>query len=535
MLATMPRFLLRPAVLLLCVLSLAGPVSAQSGDTALRQSIAAAVARDAALKQFYEQRGYSSLWMGGSSKEKRRTRDFLKALEASGEHGLPTSRYAPDRLEKLSKSARTVQERAAAEFALSRAFVDYAQDVQSGVLEPRRVNSEIDRSAPRRGTVQTLVAFSKSSPAGFLKALPPQSKEYDGLLDAKKDLEKRLGAGGWGSTVPGKSYKIGQSSQHVVTLRRRLAAMGYGKTGNSPAFDESLQLAVAKFQRDHGLAPDGVAGPGTLGEINRSAAERLQQVIVAMERERWMNLPRGKRHIWVNIPEFTAKIIDNGRVTFATRSVVGQNRSTHRTPEFSDVMEYMVINPTWNVPYSIATKEYLPMLKKNPNAVSHLQLLDQSGNRVSRGAVNFAAYSESNFPFRLKEPPSEGNALGLVKFIFPNRHNIYLHDTPQKSLFARGSRAYSHGCIRLADPLDFAYTLLSKQTSNPKGVFKSYLSAGRESVLQLKTPVPVHLVYRTAVIGDDGDVNFRPDVYGRDAQIFNALAKAGVSLRAIGG
>lgn len=529
----------RPAILrtllaCLTVFFFSGAVFAQSGDAGLRQSIATAVARDSALKQFYAQRNYEPLWMGGSSKERRRQRDFLKALKASGNHGLPTSAYDIAGLQNLT-SAKTVADKTRAELALTRAFADYAQDIQSGILTPSRVSKEIDRAAPRRGTVQTLVAFSKSSPSAFLKALPPQSKSYEALLKEKTRLEKVVGAGGWGPKVSGKKYQLGQSSQQIAVMRVRLKAMGYGKGGKSPAFDAELQQALARFQRDHGLLPDGVAGAGTLAELNRSAQERLSQVVVALERERWMNFPRGKRHIWVNIPDYTAKIIDNGRETFVTRSVVGQNKSTHRTPEFSDVMEFMVVNPTWNVPHSITTKEYLPMLQKNPNAVSHLQLLDSNGNRVSRGSVNFASYSASNFPYRLKEPPSQGNALGLVKFMFPNRHNIYLHDTPQKSLFARGQRAYSHGCIRLGDPFDFAYALLAKQTSNPKGAFKSYLDTGRETTVSLKSPVPVHIVYQSAFVDGDGEIQFRKDVYGRDAQVFKALSKAGVSLRAIGG
>ncbi|MEV8467860.1 L,D-transpeptidase family protein [Fluviibacterium sp. DFM31] len=526
--------ILRPFWAFLSVLLLTGAAFAQSGDQALRQAIASSVARDATLQQFYAQRNYQPMWMSGSAKDKRRQRDFLKALKQSGDHGLPTGAYNIAGLSQMA-GAKTVADKAKAEIAFSKTFSAYAQDIQSGILTPSRVSKEIDRAAPRRGAVQTLVAFSKSSPSGFLKALPPQRASYKALMEEKTRLEKIVGSGGWGPKVGGKSYKMGQSSQQIVVMRARLRALGYGKGGKSPTFDQALQQDLARFQRDHGLNPDGVAGPATLAELNRTAQDRLTQVIVGMERERWMNFPMGKRHVLVNIPDYSAKIIDNGRVTFETRAVVGQNRSTHRTPEFSDVMEFMVINPTWNVPYSIATKEYLPMLKQNPNAVSHLQLLDQNGNRVSRGSVNFASYSEGNFPFRLKEPPSDGNALGLVKFMFPNQHNIYLHDTPHKTLFSRGQRAFSHGCIRLADPFDFAYTLLAKQTTNPKGTFKTHLDTGRESVLQLKQPVPVHLVYQTAFVEGSDDVQFRVDIYGRDAMIFNALAKAGVSLRAIGG
>ncbi|MEM9855547.1 MAG: L,D-transpeptidase family protein, partial [Pseudomonadota bacterium] len=198
-------------------------------------------------------------------------------------------------------------------------------------------------------------------------------------------------------------------------------------------------------------------------------------------------------------------------------------------------MDHMVINPSWYVPRSIATKEYLPQLQRNPNAVGHLEITDGRGRVVNRAAVNFASYSASSFPFNMRQPPSRRNALGLVKFMFPNKYNIYLHDTPAKNLFSRDVRAFSHGCIRLNDPFDFAYALLAKQTSDPVGFFQSKLRTGAETRVNLTDPVPVHLVYRTAFTTPTGEMNFRRDVYGRDARIWNALQREGVVLRAVRG
>ncbi|MGB1179174.1 MAG: L,D-transpeptidase family protein, partial [Lentibacter algarum] len=292
---------------------------------------------------------------------------------------------------------------------------------------------------------------------------------------------------------------------------------------------------VQAFQLDHGMAGDGIVGDGTRAELNKSPEDRLAAILVAMERERWVNQERGRRHVLVNITDFSARIIDNGKVTFETRSVVGANDSERRTPEFSDVMEYLVINPTWNVPRSIATKEYLPMMKRNANAAGHLQLYDSRGRKVARSQINFSKYTESTFPYAIKQPPSKRNALGLVKFMFPNKYNIYLHDTPAKNLFSRETRAYSHGCIRLGDPFEFAYALLAKQSNDPKGEFHRYLKTGVESAVQLEQPVPVHLIYRTAFTDVKGGTHFRRDVYGRDAKIWNALQNAGVVLRAVQG
>jgi murein L,D-transpeptidase YcbB/YkuD len=198
-------------------------------------------------------------------------------------------------------------------------------------------------------------------------------------------------------------------------------------------------------------------------------------------------------------------------------------------------MEFMVINPSWYVPRSIVTKEYLPKLKANPNAVGHIEITDRNGRRVNRGAVNFSQYSARTFPFAMRQPPSKRNALGLVKFMFPNPYNIYLHDTPAKNLFSREVRAYSHGCIRLADPFDFAYALLSKQTNDPKGFFQSKLATGAEQRVNLKDPLPVHIIYRTAFTTVKGHTQYRRDIYGRDGRIWDALSKAGVVLRAVQG
>jgi L,D-transpeptidase YcbB len=255
-----------------------------------------------------------------------------------------------------------------------------------------------------------------------------------------------------------------------------------------------------------------------------------------LERLRWIGeTDRGARHIWVNLPDFTAKIVDHGRVTFSTRAVIGKDEEGRHTPEFSDMMEYMVVNPSWSVPRSITVKEYLPLLQRNPNAVGHLSVIDGNGRVVPRGAVNFAGYSARNFPFALRQAPSNSNALGLVKFMFPNQYNIYLHDTPSKDLFAQEVRAYSHGCVRLGSPFDFAYALLAAQTDDPQGVFARALQGGNETTVRLDAPVPVHLVYFTAWPGAKGQMGYRNDIYGRDGDIWTALGAAGVAMIGVQG
>ncbi len=265
--------------------------------------------------------------------------------------------------------------------------------------------------------------------------------------------------------------------------------------------------------------------------LNTAPQERLKSVLVAMERLRWMNGAQMEgRYIWVNLPDFMVRIYDDHKLTFESVTVIGQNQGDRKTPEFSDQMAMMVINPTWHVPRSITVKEYLPMMQRNAGAAGHIKIFDSKGRQVPRSNINFGAYTARTFPYAMKQPPSDGNALGLVKFLFPNKYNIYLHDTPSKSLFSKEVRAFSHGCIRVQKPFELAYALLSKQTETPEQDFKRVLNTGKETTVKLEQKVPVHLVYFTAWPSVSGRMEYRRDVYGRDAALWAALEKAGVQL-----
>jgi murein L,D-transpeptidase YcbB/YkuD len=450
-------------------------------------------------------------------------------------HGLPQNRYDVQEITAMLRDARTPRDQGLAEVALTGVFLRYARDIQTGVLVPSRVDSRIVRKIPYRDRLGYLNEFTSTKPAAFFRALPPRTMEYNALMKEKLKMEALLDQGGWGPSVNASKLEPGSTSVAVVALRNRLIAMGYLVRSNARTYDSAIQAAVQRFQLDHGLTGDGIAGAGTLKEINKSVAKRLQSVVVALERERWMNKDRGQRHILVNIPDFTAKVMDEGNVTFVTRAVVGALSDDRPTPEFSDEMEHMVINPSWYVPRSIITKEYLPMLQRNAGAVGHIEITDRRGRKVNRGAVDFSKYTARNFPFSMRQPPSRRNALGLVKFMFPNKHNIYLHDTPAKNLFGQDVRAFSHGCVRLAQPFDFAYTLLAKQTADPVGDFTRILNSGRETKVPMDVHVPVHIIYRTAFTTPKGQTQCRADIYGRDARIWNALAREGVVLGGVQG
>ena len=511
------------------------PTGAHAADqaTAFRQAIAEAASSDEAIASFYRDRDYAAFWTGAQDAARRNA--LLTALSKAGDHALPVSRYDPRSLTQALRTATTERDRGRIEVEMTRAFLDYARDIQTGILVPKKVDKGILREVPVRDRRLQIGAFAEAEPVAFLHGLPPASPEYNRLMKQKLLLERRIADGGWGETINAPALEPGQSGAAVVELRDRLVAMGYLAPTASQDYDAALTAAVKDFQFDHGLAADGVAGAGTITEMNIGPEVRLDSIIVAMERERWMPEDRGARHIWVNLTDFTARIVDHGKTTFETRSVVGKNVADQRTPEFSDEMEYMVINPSWNVPRSITTKEYLPLLKRNRNAAGHLKIVDRAGRVVSRGAIDFSRYTAANFPYSMRQPPSDGNALGLVKFMFPNPYNIYLHDTPSKALFQQEVRAYSHGCIRLGEPFEFAYALLAAQTDDPEDEFGRHLKTGVESAIRLENPVPVHLVYFTAYTSPKGRMNYRKDVYGRDAEILQALMEAGVALPGVRG
>ncbi len=510
----------------------AAPAGAATLISAFAQALSAAAQDDEVLAAFYRNRNYATLWTGEADADRRHS--LFAALETAPNHGLPVSRYDVAALKAQFAAAVTEGDIGRLEIAVSRAYLDFARDLSSGALVPASIEAGIKREVVRPDPALLLIAAAQDGFDRHLAGLAPTAREYARLMKEKFALEDVIRAGGFGPRVVAEALGTADTGPAVVQLRDRLIRLGYLDRSFTESYDGVIAEAVQQFQLDHGLGADGQAGDRTIAALNVEADQRLKSVVVAMERLRWMgNAPRGKRHIWVNQPSFVARVVDDGKVTFKTRVVIGKVGADTESPEFSDQMEFMVVNPTWSVPRSITVKEYLPMLKRNANAQGQLQVIDSAGRVVPRSAINFAAYDVHNFPFALRQPPSDGNALGKVKFMFPNPYNIYLHDTPSKSLFDKDVRAFSHGCIRVGSPFDLAYFLLGPQTEDPKGLFKSYLAGGRESVLNFVTPIPVHLVYFTAWPTEQGMIGYLNDVYGRDALIYEALASAGVVLAGV--
>lgn len=525
------------AVFVLAVLLPAAVAAQSTKSTPLRQAIAQAAAGDRVLAAFYRDNGFEPLWTGRTRKHRLRREALLIALRGASDHALPVSEYPATEIAARMKRARKAPDRGTLDVYLSKIYLAYAADIGSGIVNPKRINyddedkrGEIARRRPIRDPRALLDGIFVSNAKAYFSLLPPKAPEYNRLMKAKLDLEKIIARGGWGAKVNARRLEPGHTGPQVVGLRDRLIAMGFLKRNARASYDPELTRAVQVFQTAHGLFADGIVGPGSLRMLNTSPNKRLAQIIVAMERERWMNFDRGARFIEVNIPDFSAKIIENGVATFQTRAVVGAAEDERRTPEFSDEMEHMIFNPGWYVPRDIATMEYLPLLQEDPFAVAHLELLDEDGEPVERETVDFASLDEETWPFLMKEPPSQVNALGLVKFMFPNRYNIYLHDTPQKVLFSKEARAFSHGCIRLGDPFDFAHALLSLQTEDTQRVIDDALAEEDEFRVDLDEHVPVHVIYRSARVDAKGRLQFRRDIYQRDSAIFSALRRAGVVL-----
>ena len=523
-------------VLFVFVTFLSASIStANVNSVEFRFSLLSALSKNSEAIEFYEENNFKPIWVGRDRSSRDRSSYFFKELKNTSKHALPTLRYDAIYLNNQFRNARTATELGLVEALLTSKFLEYSSNIQTGILKPASVDKEIVRKIPYRSVGDYLKTFLLVTPKEFFKGLHPQSKQYSTLLTEKNRLEKIISQGGWSGELPLELLRPGDIGNEVVLLRNALIKRGYLKSDLSEIYDGNLRRAVQLFQLRHGLAPDGIAGPATFSEIGRTAEERLASVIVALERERWTNFDLGSRHVIVNLPDFSTKLFEDGALIFETRNVIGTPVDEQRTPEFSDVIEHIITNPTWNVPKSITLKEYLPEMQEDPLAHDYLELVDLDREIVPRSFVDFNEYDEETFPYDLKQMPSITNALGLVKFMFPNQYSIYLHDTPSKPLFDLEVRAFSHGCIRLQKPFEFAYELLKPQTSDPKAQFQEAIGTGEETVVYLRKPVQVHLIYRTAFVDELGVINYRRDIYGRDAAIYEALIKAGIQAKSLYG
>ncbi|MFI0395108.1 L,D-transpeptidase family protein [Paracoccus jiaweipingae] len=533
------RFAAIPVAGLIAGLTLLAPAWAQTAApgqgvaaprlefTDFEWALAEAVATDPGLAGFYGSNGLTPVFAGDTGAARRQA--LADAVAHAAEHGLPPARYALPAGDAAAQGSDPVA-RAQAELQTARVAALWVRDLTGGLLDPSTLAPDIKRKVTRPPLTQVLDRFLKApDPVAYLAGLGPRDPRY-------AMLQKALGGGSDliappdAPKAPEVVLRPGQRGPGVADLRARLASIGFAADSADPQlYDQPLADAVRAYQTRAGLTADGVSGPQTARRLNGGFGPHKRDILIALERMRWLgDQDLNARHVWVNIPEYTAEIRQDGQRLFQTRVVVGKANNEFHTPEFSDQMEFVVVNPRWNVPRSITVKEYLPRLQKNPNAVSHLDVVDSRGRVVPRGQINFGQYTASSFPYRMRQKPSDDNALGVVKFIFPNPWNIYLHDTPTKHLFANARRAYSHGCVRVGDPVDLATALLSPQSDDPRGLFDRARASGDERWLKLEPPVPVHLVYFTALPDQTGRIRHYADIYGRDAAVWNGLLRAGL-------
>ena len=497
--------------------------------SALKSSLGEFYTMSDPISLFYFERNYEPFWI-----ENRKRLDSLsKALSQAGSHGLPKLRYPLDEL-KQAIFENDPSQKVKLELMATEAFILYAQDISGGILNPNIIDVNINVVPHRKDPNKLLALLTESLDVdSFFQNLLPSSNEYKYLVSELGRLREISLNGSWGDLVPtGVTLEVGMVHDHVPFLRKRLSQMGYPVSQtNLKLFDEELDVSVKKFQEYHGLNPDGVFGKRSIEAINIPPKTRLIQVLVNLERMRWNNQDRGVEYVLVNQANFYAYFKSGDKKVWESRVVIGL--PSNQTAEFNDTMTHMVVNPTWHVPKSIAVDEYLPLIQSDPNfLVDNEMVLMVRGTDtiIDSSLIDMQAFTPDNFPFLIKQVPSNINALGLVKFMFPNKFSIYMHDTPMKDLFFKDERTFSHGCIRLQEPFEFAYSLLRNQEADPENRFQEVLQKEEESYINLSRKIPVYITYRTAFFDEFGQVHYRADVYGRDALVYMALADAGVSL-----
>lgn len=508
---------------------------AQSIAAALRQEIASGRFETRTIQSFYAARGYQPAWIG------RRglllsARALVDQIKQSEEHGLDPGVYALREIESMLVSGGSRKEGAAwlagLDLRLTETFLLYGSHLAHGRLRPDSIDQEWHAEVRQ---VDLAGALGRATDSGRLveelESLAPSHPEYVLLqkaFDRYLEIER---SGGWPRVSDGPSLKLGARGQRVRALRERLARSGdleSSKTA-SDRYDASLQEAVRRFQGRHGLEPDGSVGRMTLEELNVPVEKRLRQVRINMERWRWIPGELGEGRVIVNIPGFELQLVDRERPVLRMKIIAG--RSYDPTPILSDDITYLVLNPTWTIPESIIKEEIAPIVQKDPGYLSGQGIRvfehgDEDAKELDSSAVDWSRVASGERKLVLRQEPGPQNPLGRIKFVFPNRFHVYLHDTPGTHLFDASNRSLSHGCVRLEKPIDLAEHLLQGDPDWTRERIQEEIDTGKTKEVKLPRPVRVHLLYWTAWVAEDGSVQFRKDIYGLDARLNEALRVA---------
>ncbi|NEX13462.1 MAG: murein L,D-transpeptidase [Prosthecochloris sp.] len=492
-------------------------------DQALRKG-RERMAFNAYLADFYRSNDFSPVWV-----KRSQISEMLDAIKSVEADGLLSQDYHLSAIQEFyENSPDTPFLKARYELLLTDAMFKLSYHLLHGKVDPEKLDSNWNLSEGVNGDGLAGMlrnALAGDSLAASIAQLRPKHPSYSSLKEGLARYRRLAADGGWGTVPEGPTIKeIGQYDARIPALRGRLEISGeieqLSKVDTSYAdeamrYSVGLQEAVKKFQNRHGLQEDGEVGPKTLRALNVPVEKRVEQIRINLERYRWFVQKLEPTYLLVNIAGFNITYFEQGAFKWGSRVIVGE--PFWKTPVFKAQMQYVIFNPSWNVPPGILRKEALPAIRKDPGYLSRhgLQVVDRNGNVVNPGSVNWASGAQS---YRLRQPPGSRNALGRVKFMFPNKHLVYLHDTPGKHLFDKSSRAFSHGCIRLQNPLDLAELLLG--WSGEK--VRQTVSAGRTRRINLPTKLPVFLLYLTAV-AEGEEVQFKNDVYSRDAAVLQAL------------
>jgi len=453
------------------------------------------------IEAFYTARNYAPLW-SDNGVINARAKAVIARLSDADTDGLEASDYpTPD-----FAAASTPEALADAEIRLTSSVLAYARHAQIGRVHYSRIAADIDYTLvpPEPAEVLDKMADAKDAGEGLGSYNPPH-EGYRLLREKLAEARGRTADSGPARIAAGRVLKIGMQDERVPLLRERLGMPAADNT----TFDKALSEAVKKFQASHGLSRTGTLSGVTIDALNGPKRGRDADVIIAnMERWRWLPRDLGKAYVMVNIPEYMLKVVNNGSVVWRTRVVVG--KPSMPTPMLSETMKYITINPTWNVPPSIVQNEYLPALQQDPTALARIGLkIDYNRD----GTVH------------IFQPPGAGNALGRIRFNFPNKFLVYQHDTPDKHLFAQEKRAFSHGCMRVQDPAKYAEVLLSIELPS-EGYTQERIQrmfGTGEKDISFPKPLPVHLTYQTASVDEAGKLVIREDIYGRDARLLAQL------------
>lgn len=488
-------------------------------------------------RAFYEKRNFEPAWIDDGV-PRGQMDALIRGVHAASAEGFDPELYSASMLDArrreaskgfLTKKGFMPEEATAMDVWLTWVYMKYASDLADGISDLAHSDPKWQIKPEAFNALAHLEgALRDNRVEQSLQDLVPKNPEYAGLRKTLADYRQLAANGGWPQVQAPATVKLkpGQTSPIVPALAARLAATGdysgaLAAEGQPAVYSPELQEAVKRFQRRHGLQDDAIVGAPTVAEMNVPIDVRIRQIAMNMERWRWLPRDLGERYILVNIPEMRLDVWDHGQVPLSMRVVVGKPDT--QTPIFNDQMTHVVFAPYWNVPADIAEKETMPSVMRDPAFLDtmNMEVVDAKGNPVDPATVDLTNPGD----YRFRQRPGTSNALGLVKFMFPNQFDVYLHDTPADSLFARASRSFSHGCVRVEQPEQLAQYVLRDQPEWTVEKISEAMHAGQEHTVKLKEPIPVYLGYWTARVTPDGIVQFRKDVYGIDARLTTTLTE----------